>query len=392
VQDLDHRQGSPEDLPALRKVAFFQGLPEPDLALFASLLREVQVDEGAFVFHRGEEVQAFYVVKEGAIDLVAETASGDPVRIARRRPGEAVGETALLDQTRHTTSAQAAAGTILLRIDREDFPQLLENSRLAMRVLASLSKSLRALDLRFSAEDRLREKAPQPGVEVAEISRIIQRGLLPKSAPRLNGFDVAAGTNLVNDSPGNTIWDHFRLRDGRVGLASLSVQGGGLPAAHYLAITRGLLREIAQDHESLRGLLARVNSGLSVAGIEGMDQFVEAGVLLPFQRSVEWVGAGRCPGAILRRNGVFEEFSTHGPPLGMLDGFEFATQSMELSPGDAVIVLSQAPPGVFRGAADLAASLQGKPVAEVVATIHRALGKALPETCPETSVLFVRKQ
>jgi sigma-B regulation protein RsbU (phosphoserine phosphatase) len=165
-----------------------------------------------------------------------------------------------------------------------------------------------------------------------------------------------------------------------------------LPAAHYLAQTRGLLRELARDHQSLQGLLARVNSGLAVAGIEGMDQFVEAGVLLPSPRRVEWVGAGRCPGAILRRNGVFQEFSTHGPPLGMLEGFQFAPQIMELSAGDAVIVLSQAPSGVFRGAADLAASLQGKPVAEVVSTIHRALGKALPESSPESSVLFVRKQ
>jgi len=392
VQDVDHRQGSPEDLTALRNVTFFQGLPESDLALLAVVVQEVRVEEGEFVFHRGEEVGAFYVVKEGAVALVTESASGDLVRIALRRPGEAFGETALLDRAPHTTSARAEVETTLLRIDRDHFPQLLDNSRLAIRILASMSRSLRALDLRFSAEDRLREAKPRPGLEVAEISRVIQRGLLPKDLPRVEGFDIAAGTNLVDHSRGDTIWDYFRLKDGRVGLASLSVQGGGLPAAHYLAQTRGLLRELARDHQSLRGLLARVNSGLAVAGIEGMDQFVEAGVLLPSARSVEWVGAGRCPGAILRRNGVFQEFSTHGPPLGMLEGFQFATQVMELSAGDAVIVLSQAPSGVFRGAADLAASLQGKPVAEVVSTIHRALGKALPENSPESSVLFVRKQ
>jgi hypothetical protein len=142
----------------------------------------------------------------------------------------------------------------------------------------------------------------------------------------------------------------------------------------------------------MKGLLARLNSGLAVAVLDGMDQYVEAGILLPSEGGVEWAGAGRCPGAVIRRNGVFEEFSTHGPPLGMLDGFLYGTERLELGAGDAVLVLSEASQGIFRGAADLVASLQGKPVGEVVSTVHKALDKADPEGDVEASVLFVRKQ
>ena len=89
---------------------------------------------------------------------------------------------------------------------------------------------------------------------------------------------------------------------------------------------------------------------------------------------------------------MFEEFSTHGPPLGMMEGFLYGTERMELGAGDAVVVLSDISPGVFRGAADLVASLQGKPAGEVVSTLHRALAKAEPDTSVEATVLFLRKQ
>ena len=232
----------------------------------------------------------------------------------------------------------------------------------------------------------------EQNTSVQEISRKIQRGLLPSDAPRISGFDLAAGTSLVDDGPGRTVWDFFQLKDGKTGLVNLNVQGDGLPPAHYLAVARSLLRELARDHDDLLGFLARVNSGLTAAVLEGVDQYVEAGVLLPSDGGVEWAGAGRCPGAVIRRSGVFEEFSTHGPPLGMMEGFLYGTERVELGAGDAVVVLSDVSPGVFRGAADLVASLQGKPAGEVVSTLHRALAKADPDSPVETSVLFLRNQ
>jgi len=227
---------------------------------------------------------------------------------------------------------------------------------------------------------------------VEEISRVIQRGLLPSEVPRIPGFDIAAGTSLPDDGPGRTLWDFFQLGNGKTGLVNLTVQGRGLPPAHYLAVARGLLRELARNHEDLQGFLARINSGLAAAAVEGVDQYVEAGVLVPSEGGVEWAGAGRCTGAVIRRNGVFDEFSAHGPPLGMMEGFLYGTERLELGAGDSVIVLSDVSPGVFRGAADLVASLQGKPVGEVVSTLHRALAKATPDVPVEATVVLVRRQ
>lgn len=107
---------------------------------------------------------------------------------------------------------------------------------------------------------------------------------------------------------------------------------------------------------------------------------------------VVWTGAGRPAGAVLRRDGNYEELSSHGPPLGMMGGFRYGTDRIELGQGDVVLVLSEASRGLFRGAADLVATLQGKPVGQVVSTVHRALRKAHGSAVPETTVLYARKR
>ena len=86
----------------------------------------------------------------------------------------------------------------------------------------------------------------EQNMSAEEISRTIQRGLLPSEAPRIPGFDIAAGTSLVDDGPGRTLWDFFQLKDGKTGLVNLNVKGDGLPPGHYLAVARSLLRELGQ--------------------------------------------------------------------------------------------------------------------------------------------------
>lgn len=393
MQAADRSWKVEEVVPLLRDLSFFEGLPDADLEFAAGILGVSSLQSGGTLFREGDPGDAFYIVLEGGVDLTMTRPSGETEKLARRRPGECLGEAALLHGGPHSAAAVAVGPCVLLRTDEAGFRRLLTNNRLALRVLASMARAHRALDLRLSAQDRLRYAARENAGGARDLSRIIQRGLLPREAPRIEGFDIAAGTILAEDGPGKTLWDHFQLRDGRRGLVSLSVLGEGLPPAYCLAVTRSLLRELAREMEDLSGLLVRVNSALaSSAVVEGVAQFVEVGIVVPSGSRVEWAGAGRCPGAMIRRNGVFQEFTSNGPPLGMLEGFLYRAQPLELGAGDAVLVLSEASQGVFRGAADLVASLQGKPVGDVVSMLQKALRKALQDTPPEASVLFIRKQ
>ncbi len=379
-----------EVVPLLRELSFFHGMPDEDLEVAASLLERFPVEDGFCLFRQEDGGNAFYIVLEGEVELSLALPSGSVEKLAIRRPGECLGAAPLLHGGPQSASAVALGETVLLRCDEAGFRQLLTNNLFAVRVLEAFARVQRALELRLWAQERLSHKVRENGPDLRDVSRIIQRGLLPREAPSIQGFDLAAGTRLEAGGSGRTMWDCFQLKDGRRGLVSFNVLGEGFPAGHLLVLARSLLRELARDQDDLRGLLARLNSGVAWGVVEGMEQSMEAGILLPSGSSVEWACAGRCPGGVIRRRtGVFQGVASHGPPLGVLAGFHFGVQRLELGSGDAVLALSEASQGILRGAADLVASLQGKPVGEVVSTLQKALKKA---GTPDVSILFARKQ
>jgi len=372
-------------------VDLFQGLPVDDLRRIAGIVDGTSLEAGESLFEEGEPGDAFYIVFKGAVEITKSRPDGSAQKLAVRRGGEGFGEMALLNDAPRSASARALEPTQLITVMREDFEKLLGGDSLSLRMMQVLSKALRALGIRFASVEKLQDAGSRARLDANEISRIMQAGLLPATAPRVAGFDVAAGTTVEESGRGGSVWDWLTLGDGRTALITLDVRQDGFPPAHHLGVTRAVLRGLAGSHATIPELLARSNDALSFAAVDGLDQFVEAGMLVMGQDGVEWGSAGRVPGGIIRRDGTFDEFGAHGPPLGMMSGFKYAVQSFHMGSGDTAFVLSHASPGLFMGAADLMAQLHGKPAGEVVSTLHRAIRKAQGEQRTETSVLYARR-
>jgi serine phosphatase RsbU (regulator of sigma subunit) len=215
--------------------------------------------------------------------------------------------------------------------------------------------------------------------------------LLPQRAPRIAGFEVAAGTTTEDSGRGGSAWDWVVLRDGRIALLTLDVRQDGFPPAYHIGVARAVIRALAGEGLELAALVAKANDALSGAALPGLDQFVDLGFLAVAQGEIEWASAGQVPGRMIRRDGSFEELGAHGPPLGMMGGFQYRTQRFRVSPGDTALVLSHQSQGLFRGVVDLVAQLQGKGAGEIVSTLHRGIREALGDARTETSVLYARK-
>jgi len=375
----------------LQKVELFEGLPDDDLRRIAAIVEGGARDGGEVLFEEGDAGDAFYIVFKGAVEITKERADGTPERLAVRRAGEAFGEMALLNDAPRSATATVLEPTQLMVVSREAFRELLGGDSLALRMMRILSKALRALGVRFASTERLADRGSSARDEALAVSRLMQAGLLPSSAPRVKGFDLAAGTTTEDSGRGASVWDWIELSDGRVALLTLDVRQEGFPPAHHLGVVRAVLRAVAQRTASVKELLARANDSVAQARVDGLEQFVEVGVLVPADGGLEWASAGRVPGGLIRRDGAFESFGAHGPPLGMMPGFRYNVQSFDLGAGDTSFVLSHASKGLFMGAADLLVQLHGKPAGEVVGTLHRAIRKAQGEERTETSVLFARK-
>jgi serine phosphatase RsbU (regulator of sigma subunit) len=226
---------------------------------------------------------------------------------------------------------------------------------------------------------------------IRDVSRILHARLLPHVAPRIAGFEVAAGTTTEESGRGGSAWDWVALADGRTALLTLDVRQDGFPPAYHIGVARAVIRALAGDGLGVPVLLAKVNDALAGAAIPGSGQFVDVGLLAVGEDEVEWASAGQVPGRMIRRNGSFEELGAHGPPLGMMGGFQYQTQRFQVSAGDTALVLSYQSQGLFRGIADLVAQLHGKPAGEIVSTLHRGVREALGDARTEASVLYARK-
>ncbi|MEE2900449.1 MAG: SpoIIE family protein phosphatase [Gemmatimonadota bacterium] len=274
---------------------------------------------------------------------------------------------------------------------RDDFQALLGDDSLALRMMQALSKALRALSVRFASTGKMQDEGSSVRSDAFAISRVMQAGLLPRTAPKVEGYDIAAGSTTDDNGRGSSAWDWIEFSDGRTALLTIDVMQDGFPPAHHLGVARAVLRALSADTSSIADLLRRANEALAAAGVDGLEQFVQVGLLVVGAEGLEWGSAGRVPGGITRRDGSFEEFGAHGPPLGMMGGFKYSVQKFSMGPGDTAFVLSHGSQGLFLGAADLLAQLHGKLAGEMVTSLHNGIRNAQGEDRSETSVLFVRK-
>ena len=382
---------SDEIVALLERTELFEGLDRADLRLVTGIVEGMSREAEEAIFREGDPGDAFYLVVSGAVEVTRRDADGEASRLGVRRSGESFGEMALLSGGPRAVTATAVEPTDLMIIRRHAFRELLGGDSLALRLMGVLSGRLRAKSIRAASSDSLLDLGSTTREEALTVSRLMHTGLLPLDAPRVEGFDVAAGTTTERSGRGGSVWDWLRLADGRVALLTLDVRQQGFPPAHHLGVVRAVLRAVAREVTGLPELLARTNDAMAQAAVHGLEQFVEVGVLVPRNGSFGWGSAGRVPGGVIRRDGDFEPFSAHGPPLGMMEGFRYGEQTLEVGAGDTAFFLSHASRGLFMGAADLMTRLAGRPAGDVVGTMHGAIRKAQGDDRTETSVVYARK-
>lgn len=378
-------------IDTLRKVPLFEGLPDEDLHQTQAACTSRTVEKGEVLFREGEPGDAFYVVLSGSVEIVKRGPRGGEEKLAQKREGTAFGEMALLNDMPRSATARAAEQSHLLVLSRSAFYELLGGETLALRLLQSLAKALWAMDVRFATQDRGSKPVK---LMVWGLSRVLQRALLPRDAPRVNGYDLAVSTALRKDGCGSAIWDAFPLQDGRVALAALSVQGDGFPAGHYLAIARALFRELARDQSDIAVLLRRANAALAASLAEAPNQRVDCGLLALGSDEFDWASAGNAPAAVLRRQGLLEELAAAAPSLGAGQDPDYRTQRVRIAPGDAILLLADAPPEVARGARVLVATMREEKPEQVASSLQDALLKAGDKLGTEHDMiaLFLRRR
>lgn len=365
----------------LGRVPLFQGLTRDDLERIAGLVTPREVGAGEFLFREGDPGDHFYIVSDGAVEILRERPLGDHERLAVRRGGDAFGELSLLTDGTRTVSVRAVEDSRLLSVAQSDFEALVGGDSLSLRLMRSVARSLNVRNAHASKRDSAVRDA------FRELGRRVVSGLEPRSAPRAEGFRVAGGTSREESAVASSLWDGFTTEDGRTLFALMSVRGTGLPPAYLLGVARALLREVGR-HEGLGTLLRRLNGAIADNLFEGLDECVEASLIHLSDGRLHWSAAGDQPAVIVRADGSTEDAPGHGPPLGILPHFDYGAAGIELGPGDRLLAFSETGRGVVKGAVELARDRADAEPAELAGLLRAALGK-VEDRGETTDVSFV---
>ena len=358
-------------IAVLEKVPLFEGLSRKDLEKVAKLVRGRTIRQGELLFKEGDPGDKFYILQSGSVEILKEKAGSEPDRLAVKKPGDSFGEMALLTDAPRSATVRAVEQANLLVVSREQFEELLGGDTLAMRVMRSLAKSLRALNLRFGARDA----ADALNNPLLDYTRVVQRSLLPRDVPQVAGFEVAAA--IAQDEAGHAqaLWDALPFRGGGVLFAVLDAKGPSLPPAHLLAVTRALLREIAAQEMAFEQVLPRLNAAVHRNMVDGADAYIEVG-LMHFGEAVTFAIAGEQPAMIVKYSGETQEIAQHGPALGIMSDYAYGTTRAQMAKGDFAVMFSESDQGLLLGAADLINGRHDDSVRTTAALLHAALMRA----------------
>ncbi len=192
---------------------------------------------------------------------------------------------------------------------------------------------------RKTTDSQIQMKKVKTSLE--EASRI-QQTLMPKTDPKVDGFDIA-GKSIWCDETSGDYYDFIHPQDWgleKIGIVVADVIGHGISAALLMTTVRASLRERSLSPGTGVSIVCDVNQRL-VRDIEELDLFVTM-----FYSEIDinakcfrWVHAGHEPAILYdRAKETFEMLGGEGVPLGVVDDWVYKEAEIRIDPGQIILI------------------------------------------------------
>ena len=202
---------------------------------------------------------------------------------------------------------------------------------------------LRRLQIELEEYSRHLELARERLKLDLELARDVQHGFLPQRMPEVAGYEFFGYYESAYEVGGD-YYDFIPLPQQRLAILLGDVAGKGVVAALLMAKLSADARFCILTEPAPAVAVTRLNSLMARSGIA--DRFVTlvAATLDPASHTVTLVNAGHPSPLIYHRatRTVKEAISKEvaGLPLGVLDGFEYASCQVGLEPGDSILAFT----------------------------------------------------
>ena len=167
----------------------------------------------------------------------------------------------------------------------------------------------------------------------------IQAKLLPRSYPRIPGFDLAARC-LPAKQVGGDFYDWQEVSPTLFNITLGDVMGKGMAAAMLMATARAALHAVTLYNSPAQALHLAERALLS--DLENSESFVTLfhGQLDAARRSLTFVDCGHGYVFLRRANGTVESLMPRGLPIGVQAGQVYQEGTISFEKGDALVLYS----------------------------------------------------
>ncbi|MEU8249128.1 SpoIIE family protein phosphatase [Nonomuraea sp. NPDC048916] len=235
----------------------------------------------------------------------------------------------------------------LLCSDRERLPVLVSSSfnEAAGELPATIRTCVfRATQRREYELLRARQRAEESEARVRLLARTLQQSLIPPALPRIPGLDVAAAYRPAGrgDEVGGDFYDLFETSPDDWGLVLGDVCGKGAEAAVVTSLARHTVRAHAAEVKEPAAVLRELNTALVRQRADRFCTVVYTRVHRdrPGVFSLTVSLGGHPQPLRVRANGEVTPIGCPGTVLGLFDDVTVCDETVELAPGDAVLLFT----------------------------------------------------
>jgi phosphoserine phosphatase RsbU/P len=173
-----------------------------------------------------------------------------------------------------------------------------------------------------------------------KIARNIQMSFLPKRFPPfpdITAFDLHAALEPAWEVGGD-LYDFFLTGDGRLLFLVGDVSGKGVPAALFMAVTKTLIKGIAEQESDPAQILTKVNRELCVDNESMLFVTLFLAILDTATGELSFSNAGHNPPARIDPEGAASWLSLpRGVFLGIMEEAVYRTATTTLVPGETLV-------------------------------------------------------
>src|SRR5215212_6845326 len=170
-----------------------------------------------------------------------------------------------------------------------------------------------------------------------KVAAAIQQALLPV-ANREGAFFSTAAASVACRAVGGDFYDYVDLPSGQFGFIVGDVAGKGSPAALLAAALVGMFSAEATYHDTAAPVLERLNRGMLRRGVEARFLTSFYG-MLGADGKLTYSNAGHNAPMVISPKGV-RRLEAGGVVLGLFENAVFDEETVQLIPGDLIVVFS----------------------------------------------------